>query len=62
MIYLIVLVTFFSSVDREPYSALICAPSAEACTAKATEQAAIAEKDPEVSGYVFKCITVPSKT
>lgn len=62
MIYLIVLVTFFSSVGREPYGALIHAPSLAACEAKAAEQSAKANADPEVSGYTFKCITVPSKT
>lgn len=62
MIYLYIVVTFFSSVGREPFSAIAQAPTVEACQAKADEQAALAEKDPEVSGYVVKCITVPSKT
>lgn len=62
MIFLIALVTFFSSVDREPFSVVIRAPSLAACEAKAVEQSAKAEKDPEVSGYTFKCITVPTKS
>lgn len=62
MIFLIVLVTFFSSTGKEPAAAIIRAPSAVACEAKAVEQRAKANADPEVEGYVFKCITVPSKT
>jgi len=62
MIVLLAIVTFFSSVDREPFSALVRAPSMEACQAKVAEQRAIADKDPEVQGYVFQCITVPTKS
>jgi len=62
MIYLIVLVSFFSSTGKDPAAAIIRAPSAVACEAKAVEQRALAEKDPEVQGYSFTCITVPSKT
>lgn len=62
MIYLIVLVTFFGSTLKEPYTALILAPSAARCEAKAVEQRALANKDPEVEGYSFTCITVPTKT
>lgn len=62
MIYLIVLVTFFGSTLKEPYAATILAPSLAACEAKAVEQRARANKDPEVKGYSFTCITVPTKT
>lgn len=61
MYFLIAVVTFFTSVDREPFSAVILAPSLAACEAKATEQTHIAEKDPEVSGYAFQCLKVPTK-
>jgi hypothetical protein len=62
MILLFIAVTFFSSVGREPFIAVVRAPSATACETKAAEQSAKAEADREVSGYVIKCITVPSKT
>ncbi len=62
MIFLYAVVIFFSSTGREPFTVIAQAPSAAACEAKATEQSRLAEKDPEVSGYTFKCITVPSKT
>jgi hypothetical protein len=62
MIFLIVLVTFFSSTGKQPAAAIIRAPSAVACEAKAVEQRAIANKDPEVEGYTFTCITVPTKS
>ncbi|HLZ23647.1 MAG TPA: hypothetical protein VKQ30_16170 [Ktedonobacterales bacterium] len=62
MIVLLAIVTFFSSVDREPFTALLRAPSMEACQAKAAEQSLKASADPEVEGYVFKCIVVPTKS
>lgn len=62
MIYLIVLVTFFSSVKKEPFTAIIRAPSAAACEAKAVEQRAYANKDTSVEGFSFTCVTVPTKT
>jgi hypothetical protein len=62
MIFLIVLVTFYSSVGREPYAAAIRAPSLAACEAKAAEQSLKATADTAVEGFAFKCITVPSKT
>jgi hypothetical protein len=62
MILLFVAVTFFSSVGREPYIAAIRAPSLAACEAKAAEQRLKANADPEVSGYTFQCITVPTKS
>lgn len=62
MIFLIVLVTFFSSTGKEPFAATGHAPSAAVCAAKAAEQSALAEKDPEVEGYSIKCVVVPSKT
>lgn len=62
MIYLFIVVTFFGSTGKEPAAAIIRAPSAVACEAKAVEQRALAEKDPEVQGYTFQCVTVPTKT
>ncbi len=62
MIFLFVVVTFFSSVGREPYVAAIRAPSAAACEAKAVEQRAKANADSEVEGFTFTCVTVPTKT
>jgi hypothetical protein len=62
MFFLFVVVTFFSSMLKEPYATILRAPSADVCEAKAAEQRAIAEKDPEVKGYSFTCVAVPSKT
>lgn len=62
MIFLIVLVTFFSSTGRDPYMGIARAPSAAACEAKAVEQRALANKDSAVEGYSFTCITVPTKS
>lgn len=62
MIFLIVLVTFFSSVDKEPYTVTAHAPSAEACKAKGEQLAAAAEKDPEVESYLIRCVVVPTKS
>ena len=62
MIVLFVLITFFGSVGREPYHALGVAPSAEVCATKAAEIKAKASADPEVSGYIIECRTVPTKS
>ena len=62
MILLFVAVLFYSSVGRPPYVAAIVAPSLAACEAKAAEQSAKANADPEVRGFTFKCVVVPDKT
>jgi hypothetical protein len=61
MVFLFVLIVFFGSTDKEPASAMIEAPSAEACAAKATDLKAHAEADTEVQGYVIECRKVPTK-
>lgn len=61
MIFLFVLIVFFGSTDKEPATAMIEAPSAEACAAKADELKLKATADPEVSGYVIECRAVPIK-
>lgn len=62
MIYLIVLVTFFGSTGKDPFSGTFRAPNLAVCEAKAAEQSLKATADPEVQGFVFRCITVPTKT
>lgn len=62
MIFLIVLISFFGGTDKEPDAAIVRAPSAEACAAKAAKLSAKAEADPEVSGYVIKCVVLPDKS
>lgn len=62
MIYLFVVVVFFSSVGKEPIVGVANAPSLAACEAAAAEQSAIAETDPEVQGYTIKCVTAGTKT
>lgn len=62
MIFLIVVITFFGSTGREPFSVIARAPSAEACAAKAGELTLKASGDTAVEGYSIKCVTVPTKT
>jgi hypothetical protein len=62
MVLIFIFITFFGSVDREPYHALGVAPSLAVCQEKAAEVKAQADKDPEVSGYIVECRTVPTKS
>lgn len=62
MIFLYVIVAFFGSTGRDPWTAVARAPSMEACKAEAAKLTAVAEKDQTVQGYSIKCVTVPTKT
>ncbi len=62
MILLIAFITFLSSTKIEPMHLMGIAPSMEICQDQVNKLTAKAEADPQVEGYVFQCIVVPTKT